>query len=128
MRESNFEITNKTKGKLPRLPFLEMKEAVVGKRYDLSLVLIGEVRSKSITKKYRKKDKVSNVLSFPIDKNVGEIFITPSAAKREAKKFAKTQNKQIGFLFIHGLLHLKGYTHGSTMESKEKALSKRFGV
>ena len=123
-----FSITNKTKGKLPRLPFLEMKEAVLGKRYDLSLVFIGETRSRTLTNTYRKKDKVSNVLSFAIDETSGEIFITPSVAKREARHFDKTTKNHMGYLFIHGLLHLKGYSHGSRMESKEKALSKRFSV
>ena len=126
--ENTFSITNKTKGKLPRLPFLEMKESVLGKKYDLSLVFIGTTRSRTLTNTYRKKDKASNVLSFPIDKDSGEIFITPIVAKKEAKKFGKSPNQHIGFLFIHGLLHLKGYLHGSKMESKEKALSKRFGV
>lgn len=126
--EGNFSITNKTKGKLPSLPFLEMKEAVLGKRFDLSLVFIGEIRSRTLTKKYRKKDKISNVLSFPIDENTGEIFITPVIATREAKKFGKSPKNHIGFLFLHALLHLKGYAHGSKMESKEKALSKKFNV
>lgn len=126
--QDNFSVTNKTKGKLPGLPFLEMKETVLGKRYDLSLVFIGTMRSRTLSKNYKKKDKVSNILSFPIDNKSGEIFITPSVAKREAKKFGKTPKKYIGFLFIHGLLHLKGYPHGSKMNSKEKALSKRFSV
>ena len=119
---------NTTKGKLPRLPFLEMKEEILGKDYDLSLVFVGEKRSRTITKEYKNKDKVSNVLSFPLDPNEGEIVITPIAAAKEAKKFDTTPNKHIGFLFIHGLLHLKGYTHGSTMESMEKALKKKFNV
>ena len=126
--QENFSITNKTKGKLPRLPFLEMKEAVLGKCYDLSLVFIGTTRSKTLSNKYRKKDKVSNILSFPIDKSAGEIFITPKVAYSEAKKFNKTPKQHIGYLFIHGLLHLEGYQHGSKMNSKEKTLSKHFGV
>lgn len=117
-----------TKGKLPRLPFLEMKEAVLGKRYELSLVFIGEKRSRDLTLNYRHKDKVSNVLSFPIDENSGEIFITPKQAARQAKDFETTTNKHIGYLFIHGLLHLSGLDHGSTMDSKEKALKKKFNV
>ena len=126
--DENFEITNTTKGKLPRLPFLEMKEKVLGKRYSLSLVFIGATRSRSITKKYRKKDKISNVLSFPLSDSDGEIFITPSIAAREAKKFETTPSKHVGFLFLHALLHLKGYGHGSRMESKERTLREQFGV
>lgn len=105
-----------------------MKETVLGKRYSLSLVFIGETRSRTLTKKHKKKDKPSNVLSFPLEKNEGEIFITPAVAKREAKRYNTTPNKHIGFLFIHGLLHLSGFQHGSRMESKEQALREQFGV
>ena len=131
-KSSSFDICylvgEKNKKLVQGLPFLEIKEAVLSSKYSLSLVFIGERRSKTITKKYRKKDKISNVLSFPLDENTGEIFITPSKARKEARKFKTTPHKHIGFLFIHGLLHLKGYAHGSRMNSKEQALRKKFGV
>lgn len=105
-----------------------MKEKVLGKDYDLSLVFVGEQRSRTITRTYKKKDKVSDVLSFPLGEKEGEIVITPALAARQAKAFHTTPKKHIGFLFIHGLLHLKGYTHGSKMEHKERALRRDFGV
>jgi len=128
MQNDNFDIANTTKGKLPRLPFLEMKEKVLGKKYSLSLVFVGETRSRTITKKYKNKDKVSNVLSFPLSKTEGEIIITPKLADREAKKLNTTLKKYVGFLFIHGLLHLSGLRHGSRLNSKEQILRKQFGV
>ena len=128
MRDDTFSIVNKTKGRLPNLPFLDIKEAILGKRYRLSLVFIGKTRSQTLTKTYRKKDKASNVLSFPLGKDEGEIFITPDVARHEAKDFSTTPHKHMGYLFIHGLLHLKGYTHGSKMEHKEQALRKKWSV
>lgn len=123
-----FSITQTTKGKLPRLPFEDMKDAILGKRHTISLVFIGDTRSKKLNKLYRGKEKSANILSFPLDKKSGEIFINPNQAKKDAKKFDTTPSKFIGFLFIHGLLHLKGYAHGSTMEGKEQMLRKKFGV
>lgn len=128
MGTDSFSITNTTKGRVPNLPFLDMKNTVLGTNYTLSLVFIGERRSRTLTKKYRRKDKVSNVLSFPLDGASGEIFITPAKAKREAPRFDATPSKHIGYLFIHALLHLKGYSHGSRMESKERALRKKWSV
>ncbi len=128
MASNSFSITNKTKGRLPSLPFEKMKDFILGKNYSLSLVFVSDARSKNLNKKYRKKDRVTNILSFPIDKDTGEIFICANRARSDAKKFDTTQNKFIGYLFIHGLLHLKGYAHGSRMDSKEKALRKRFNV
>jgi hypothetical protein len=46
--------------------------------------------------------------------------------KYMATKFGMTPNEYVGFLFIHGLLHLKGYSHGDTMDKAEKKYSKRF--
>jgi probable rRNA maturation factor len=128
MSEINFSITNTTKGKLSRLPFSDMKDYSLGKKYNLSLVFIGEKKSRYLNKKYRGKDKSTNILSFPISKNEGEIFITPSVAKWECKSFERKLDNFIAFLFIHGLMHLKGFDHGSTMEKAEAKLRKKFSV
>jgi rRNA maturation RNase YbeY len=63
-----------------------------------------------------------------LNKNLGEIFITPTLAKKEAKLFGKTKDKFITLLFIHGLLHLKGMEHGSRMSRLEIKLHKQFGI
>lgn len=128
MQSNSLTITNKTKGKLPRLPFLEMKNAALGKNYELSLVFIGERRSKKLNTEYRDKHKSGNVLSFPLDKKTGEIFICPVRARREMKNFDRKYDNFIAFLFIHGLLHLKGMDHGSTMERAEEKIRAQFGV
>jgi len=124
----SFDITDKTrKGKLPRLPFEQIKNHLLGKKYDLSLVFIGDKSSRNLNKKYRKKDYPTNVLSFPIDKDSGEIFINLRKTEREAKNYGHSVKKHVAYLFIHGLLHLKGMDHGSTMESTEKKVLKKFG-
>lgn len=128
MIDSTITITNKTKGKLPSLPFAQMKDAVMGQNYELSLVFIGERRSKKLNTAYRNKHKSGNVLSFPLDKKTGEIFICPERARREAKSFDRKYENFIAFLFIHGLCHLKGMDHGSTMEKAEEKIRAQFGV
>lgn len=124
----NFSIINKTKGTLPRVPFADIKDTALGKNYKLSLVFIGDAKSKNLNKSYRGKDKPTNVLSFELSKTEGEIFITPSVARKEAPKFDRTFNNFIAFLFIHGLIHLKGMDHGPKMEAAEKKLRKKFKV
>jgi len=126
MNTDSIQITNKTKGKLPRLPFVEAKEKILGNEYNLSLVFIGASKSRELNQKYRTKDKVANVLSFPLENNSGEIFITPSKAKTEAKKFDMTTHDFILYLFIHGLLHLKGLDHGEEMDREEEKYKKEF--
>ncbi|MHB1316796.1 MAG: rRNA maturation RNase YbeY [Minisyncoccota bacterium] len=128
MTSESITIVNKTKGRLPSLPFAQMKDAVLGKNYELSIVFIGERRSKNLNNKYRQKNKSANVLSFPLDKKSGELFITPQKAKREMKSFDRKYDNFIAFLFIHGLYHLKGMDHGSTMEKAEEKIRVQFGV
>jgi len=121
-------ITNKTKSRPPRLPFSLIKDAVLGEKYDLSLVFIGSARSRVLNKNYRGKDKPTNILSFPLSDAEGEIFIDLSRAKKEAPDFQKNYSKFVGLLFIHGLFHLKGLRHGSTMEKKEAGIRKKFDI
>lgn len=121
-----FSIKNTLKGKAPSLPFLLMKENVLGKDYDLSFVLVGPKKIQELNNTYRGKNEPTDVLSFPLTENSGEIFLCPSVARTKAKKFNRKSHDHTGFLFIHGLLHLKGMDHGSRMEQEEQAISKMF--
>lgn len=121
-------IVHMSKGKLPRLPFSDMKNAILGKEYDLSLVIVGPTKIKELNRAYRDIDKPTDILSFPLEKDSGEIFICPSLSRIEAKKFDKPYENFLGFLFIHGLLHLKGMEHSSTMEAEEAKYCARFGL
>jgi probable rRNA maturation factor len=105
--------------------FSIMKNDILGKKYSLSIAYVDEKTSKKINKKYRNKNKPTNILSFPLQKNMGEIVLCPKIIKKEAKNFNKTFSQFLGFLVIHGMLHLKGYKHGSKMEKmEEKYLSR----
>jgi probable rRNA maturation factor len=126
MNNSGISINKTIKGKLPSLPFALMKEVILGKDYELSLVFIGDKRAKTLNQKYRKKDYIPDTLSFPYDKKEGEIFINPNQARKRSKDFDMNERKFIAYLFIHGLLHLKGLRHGSTMNRMELKYLKRF--
>lgn len=112
----------------PRHEYKKMLEAVLGKQYELTLVFVGEARAQRLNQESRGKDYVPNVLSFPIENNLGEIYICPAVAKKEASKFDLSVRGYVAFLFIHGLLHLKGHDHGATMEQLERKFLKRFGI
>lgn len=131
----NFSISKTTKNKPgglffveKSLPFERIKNNVLSKDYELSLVFIGSAKSRALNKKYRKKDKATNILTFPLSKIEGEIFITPEVARRDAKKFDMKESDFIVYLFIHGLLHLKGLRHGDKMEKEEEKLKKKFKI
>ena len=124
----SFEFQNNTKSSLPQgeLFFVKIKEEILKKDYDLSFVLVGDKKSKELNLKYRNGNYIPNVLSFPIDKNAGEIFINPNQAKKECAKFEMTYKNFLVYLFIHGCLHLKGLDHGKKMDVLEAKYLKAF--
>lgn len=125
--EDNFKITNLTKSSPPRgVPFCNIKNTIIGKKFIVSLVFAGNSLSRKLNKKYRGKNKPANTLSFKIAKNEGEIFIDLRASRREAPRRGLTYKNFVTQLFIHSLLHLKGMSHGSRMERYEMRWSKRF--
>ncbi len=121
-------ISNLSKSRMPfgKLFFVSIKERILGKNYELSLVFCDSAESKKINKKYRNKNKPTNVLSFPLDENSGEIFLDLEKTKFEFEDFEMNYKNFIAYLYIHGLLHLKGYDHGDEMEKLEKKFAKEF--
>ena len=103
-----------------------MKNDILGKDYSLSIACVDEKTSRKINKKYRKIDKATNILSFPLRKDMGEIILCPTVIKKGAKKFGKTSDQFLGFLVIHGMLHLKGFEHSSTMEVAENKYDQKY--
>ncbi len=101
---------------------------MLGKRYDLSVAFVPVREMRRQNRLYRGKDRATDILSFPLSKKSGEIIFCLSEVKKEAKQFKRTPENFLLFLLIHGLCHLKGYTHGSTMEYAEAKLRKKFGV
>lgn len=119
-------LTISANGSLPKVPFLGIKEAILGKNYELSISFVGPKVAQQLNKQYRDKDYIPNTLSFPMTEKSGELFICRTVAHREWHKFCKNYDDYIVFLIIHSMLHLKGMEHGSTMESKEAFFMNRF--
>jgi probable rRNA maturation factor len=128
MKEDKFSIINETKGKLPSLPFVQIKNKILGNKYELDLVFVSDKKIHALNRTYRKVDKPTDILSFPIDKSHGEIFICEKIAKMKAKDFEREYNNFIAFLFIHGCVHLLGFDHGNKMEAIETKFRKIFKI
>lgn len=101
-----------------RALFQNITLAILGKRYDLSVAFLSPQEMRKVTLRTKRKNKVSNVLAFPLSKTSGEIFI----CKEAAAPFT------VNYLFIHACLHLKGYKHSATMDAQERRFAKKFGV
>lgn len=123
-----FEVTNTTKQRpySQEADFAAIKNAILGKTYDLSLAFVGERRARALNYAHRKKTYVPNVLSFPLDDVSGELFITPTRVTKEAASFEMTPAQYERYLFIHGCIHLTGLDHGDEMSKAEARFCKRF--
>ena len=106
--------------------FSIIKNDILGKKYSLSIAYVDEKTSREINKKYRQKNKPTNILSFPLTKNKGEIVLCEAAIRKDTKKFGMTFDHLLGFLVIHGMLHLKGHEHSSTMEALEEKYDQKY--
>lgn len=122
----NLSIQRQTKGKVPNLPFLLIKNDILGKNYDLSLVFPTLEIATDLHLRWKKKSGPVNILSFPLSDTEGEIIISLSQARSEAKNFDRSYINHLIFLFIHGCLHLKGMTHGAKMEKEERKFYQKF--
>ncbi|PIW92316.1 MAG: rRNA maturation RNase YbeY [Candidatus Nealsonbacteria bacterium CG_4_9_14_0_2_um_filter_37_38] len=89
------------------------------KEAELSIALVGQGRIRELNKRYRGKNRATDVLVFPELKVVkaqkvqglGEIIICFREVKKNAKKYKSSFEKELARVLIHGILHLLGYDH-----------------
>jgi len=101
--------------------------------YEVDVSLVDEETIHQINRDYRNVDRVTDVISFAfndddsdlgkivgddIPRLLGEIFICVPRALEQAKEIGNTPERELSFLFVHGLLHLLGYDH-MTKEDEE---------
>ena len=122
----NISLKRQTKGKLPSLPFVSIRNQILGPRFELSILFATTKEAQRINIEHRDKTYIPNILSFNVDKNTGELVFCLSKIRKEAKEFNMTYHEFLGFLYIHGLLHLNGNEHGSTMDMLEQSIFKKY--
>lgn len=87
-----------------------------------SVTLLSDREIAKLNKAYRKKDKPTDILSFPSgdgEEDSGDIFLAPAYIARHLKKEKKPAKKWYTRLMIHGLLHLQGYDHEKEKDYRE---------
>jgi probable rRNA maturation factor len=107
------DISNLTQEKIDEKLLRKVASGVIDflggeKLEQISLVIVGEEKIREINKKYRRKDAVTDVLSF---EKLNEIFICLPQAKKQAGLLKTSLNFELTRLLVHGIVHLKGYDH-----------------
>ena len=118
-----------------RLKILSRAPSFKNKNHEFSILLTNDKQMKDLNLKFRKKNKTTDVLSFPLKiKDKKKIYIGDIAISYEiVKERAKESNFSLEFdkMWIHGYLHLVGYDHKKIndfqiMVRKEKLILKYF--
>ncbi|TCW37682.1 rRNA maturation RNase YbeY [Laceyella sacchari] len=100
---------------------------------EVSVTIVDNERIHQLNREYRDVDRPTDVLSFPlwepdeewvIDEEeervaLGDIVISLPKAKEQAEAYGHSLDREVGFLAVHGFLHLLGYDHETKEEEKE---------
>ena len=128
IEHQHLTILRKTSGTIPQVDFLSIKNHILGKSYELSLVFPGTTESIQLHKQFKSKNDPVNILSFPLSDAEGEIIITLATARRECVTWNLSYHEYLTYLFIHGCTHLRGLDHGDEMDQLEKKYCKHFKI
>jgi len=107
----------------PLIKKILKKEGVRGR---INLELMDDRRIRELNRRFRKIDRATDVLSFPLGEDgiLGDIAISEAAARRSAKRYKVEYRDELKRLVVHGVLHILGYDHGEEMKSAEKIYQK----
>jgi len=100
---------------------------------EISLSFVGERAIRTLNRKFMKKDRPTDVLSFPLGEKaadgkfyLGDIVIAAPVAARQARAKGHSLDRELRLLAIHGFLHLLGYDHFAGIEEEELKLHRTY--
>jgi len=138
--KANINIQNLTKNQIDK-KFVKRISGKVLKQEkrqgDISIVFVDAKKMQGLNKKYRGEDKVTDVLSFSQGSTVSEFFNLPNGyfelgeiivcltkVKKNAQEFKSDFEKELGWVIIHGMLHILGYDHEKSEKQAERMREK----
>ncbi len=115
---------------------------------EISVTFVTNERIQEVNREYRDKDQPTDVISFALEEMgegeieiigieqppvLGDIIISIQRAKEQAEEYGHTFLRELGFLAVHGFLHLLGYDHMTeedekVMFTKQKEILNSYGL
>lgn len=110
-------------------------EALINRIFDgvddnriFNIIFVSNEEIRKINREYRNIDRVTDVISFALNDNdecnyfaedeLGDIFICIDRAREQASDYGHSIEREVGFLAVHGYLHLCGYDHMTEEDEK----------
>src|SRR5215218_947131 len=112
------------------------RAATSNRKRSLTIALADDRRVRALNRRDRKKDKPTNVLSYPSGEKtfLGDIVLARQTVWREAREQKKSPADHLAHLVVHGTLHLLGHDHETSdadadrMEALERRILKKLGI
>ena len=108
------------------------EENLLDSKLYISVILTNPDEIQKMNKEYRKIDKTTDVLSFPmyerdeipnlnkeIEEPIGDIVISVERVRKQAKEYEHSFERELSYMLVHGFYHIMGYDHMEEMEKKE---------
>lgn len=126
------EIQNRFRSKLPTRYIrtwvrkvakeLRKRKILKGLAPQITLVFISNAEMKIMNTRYRGKKYATDILSFEsVDpSNLGDLVIATSVIRRQAKEHGLTMQQELGYMILHGMLHLLGYDHEKSVKEAKR--------
>lgn len=98
---------------------------------EVTILVSGDRQMRVLNRRFRKRDRATDVLSFPTDGKglAGDVAVSADIARYNAKRLGHTLPEELKILILHGMLHLAGYDHETDegrMARREERLRRRF--
>ena len=131
---SSLSISALSKSGLTR--FLNRARVAVGLQGNVDVLLADDPTLRRLNKTFRRKNKATDVLSFPAPDEIsndhaGDLAISLETANRQATTYGHSLRDEVRILLLHGLLHLSGLDHeidNGEMASREAELRLELGL
>ncbi len=101
---------------------LKREKLKLNPKLDFTLVFVTNSEIRKLNKTYRSKDYATDVLSFEGDgtDTFGELVIAPKVIKRQAKEHELSFEDELGYMILHGILHLLGFDHEKSAKNAKR--------
>lgn len=115
----------------------------IAEKGTFSVAFVSKKQIQKLNQEWMGKDYVTDVLSFPLDLEpppspeipweIGEIIISVERAEEQAKELGHSFEREMAFLFVHGMLHVLGFDHMEPAEERDmfgrqKQILDRLGI
>lgn len=134
LQDETNELSEKDLSHIVELLNFAAKMEEIEEGSEVSLTFVDNEKIREINKEYRNKDSATDVISFAMEEMgegeimivgaemprvLGDIIISVTRAKEQAEEYGHSFMRELGFLAVHGFLHLLGYDHMTAEEEKE---------